>query len=80
MDFYPRFSSHGHGRKTHIQIGDGGGCLCGVDRRAPHLFMDSGDPHPLSELQEWIDEDACGYACASCAKLARRLAQRHGGR
>ena len=68
--FRPRFSSGNFGRKTHISIGENRLTLCEVERRYPHLLMDSGDDQPLEHVGEWLGADWCEIACKRCSRKA----------
>jgi hypothetical protein len=77
----PVYTTHGHGRKTHVALVDANGIegpsLCGVLERRPDLLWSMGDVHSLLEAEEWCGTDADGYGCAICKKKLLLKAKAH---
>lgn len=76
--FWPLYSSHGHGRKTHLASSHGGGTLCGTEQRHPWLILTFG-----STADEGIDNiksvpDPDGVLCKTCRRLAFTITDQQG--
>lgn len=74
-DFAPIFSTHGHGRKTHMVVDDEP-ALCGAQGRYPDLMWSTGDYMPLNPVQvEWyLGPDTQDVCCRVCKAKLRKLA------
>lgn len=66
--YSPMYSSHGHGRKTHLASEDGS--LCRVEERYPDLLWTMGVVYYSVEEQFLIDPDE--YGCLRCRKVYLR--------
>jgi hypothetical protein len=67
-EYCPFYSSHGHGRKTHISDGDYS--LCGVENRNPQLLFSQGVNYHNIEEQFFIDSE--GVGCKQCGAEYRK--------
>lgn len=72
MGWAPIYTTHGHGRKTHITLidaeGNNGRTLCGTKDRHPDLFWCCGDVTPFSEANNWVGSDADDNGCIICKR------------
>lgn len=68
-EFYsPVYTTHDHGRKTHLGIS--GIVLCGTDKRFPGLLWNWGNVYTDIEKQFLTDPD--GVGCRLCAAIYRK--------
>lgn len=67
-DYAPMYSTHGHGRKTHISTD--GGSLCGVEQRYPDRLWTMGAAYYNVKEQFLTDPD--GYGCRRCRRIYQR--------
>lgn len=73
MEYWPVFSSHGDGRKTHLTNDYGGETLCKVGSRYPWLLLTLGTTmdEAITDIRAVPDPD--GRLCGTCRRIANRI-------